>query len=104
MRRKFTREFKLGVLRELETSSLTEVCRRHSLDVSTVSRWRTDYEKDPQKAFAGQGNLWKPEAELERYKRLVGQLYAENEFLKKVYDHLKAAREEERRLGRRDSK
>lgn len=102
MRRRFTREFKLTVLRELETASLTEVCRKHSLDVSTVSKWRTDFEKCPQKAFAGHGNLWKPEVELERYKRLVGELYAENEFLKKVYERLKAVREEEKRLGRRD--
>ena len=85
MRRRFTREFKLTALRELETSSLTEVCRRHSVDASTVSNWRKDFENNPQKAFAGQGNLWKPEAELERYKRIVGELYAENEFLKKVY-------------------
>lgn len=102
MRRRFTREFKLTVLQELEAASLTAVCRKHSLDVSTVSKWRTDFEKSPQKAFAGYGNLWKPEAELERYKRLVGELYAENEFLKKVYERVKAVQEEEKRLGRRD--
>jgi len=102
MRRRFAREFKLAVLQELETASLTEVCRKHSLDASTVSNWRTDFEKNPQKAFAGHGNLWKPEAELERYKRIVGELYAENVFLKKVYERLKAVQEEEKRLGRRD--
>ena len=89
MRRRFTREFKLTVLQELETASLTEVCRKHSVDISTVCNWRKDFEKNPQKAFAGQGNLWKPEAELARYKCLVGELYAENEFLKKVYIRLK---------------
>lgn len=103
MRRRFTREFKLTVVRELETASLTEVCRKHSLDASVVSKWRTDFEKNPQKAFAGRGNLWKPEAELERYKRIVGELYAENEFLKKVYERLKTVQEEEKRLGRRDA-
>ena len=104
MRRRFTREFKLTVLQELEAASLTEVCRKHSVDVSTVCNWRKDFEKNPQRAFAGQGNLWKPEAELERYKRLVGELYAENEFLKKVYRRLKAVQEEAKCLGRRDVK
>ena len=30
MRRQFQREFKVSVLQELETASLTEVCRKHS--------------------------------------------------------------------------
>lgn len=55
IRRKFNREFKLGVLQELETASLTEVCRKHSLHPSTVLYWRNDYEKAPEKAFAGNG-------------------------------------------------
>ena len=44
MRRRFTREFKLTVLQELETASLTEVCQKHSVDVSTVSNWRIECE------------------------------------------------------------
>lgn len=102
-RRQFNREFKLDVLQELETASLTEVCRKHSLAASTVIGWRKDYEKAPEKAFAGSGRRWKPEAELEYYKRLVGQLYAENELLKKTRDHLTALRAEQKRLGRCDS-
>lgn len=102
IRRKFNREFKLGVLQELDTASLTEVCRRHSLHPSTVIGWRRNYEKAPEKAFAGNGNCWKPEAELEHYKRLVGELYAEIELLKKAYNHQVALRMTQKGLGRRD--
>ena len=103
MRRQFLKEFKVSVLQELETASLTEVCRKHSLSASTVIGWRRDYEKAPEKAFAGSGNRWKPEAELEHYKRLVGQLYAENELLKKTCDRLTALRAEQKRLRRSNS-
>lgn len=103
MRKQFSREFKLSVLQELESASLTEVCRKHSLAAPTVVGWRRNYEKAPDKAFAGSGNRWKPEAELDHYKRLVGQLYAENELLKKTCNHLTALRSEQKRLGRCNS-
>ena len=101
-RRKFNREFKLSVLQELATASLTEVSRKHSLHPSTVIGWRTDYEKAPERAFAGSGKRWKPEAELEHYKRLVGELYAQVELLKKAYSRQVALRVEQKRLERRD--
>ena len=101
-RRKFNREFKLSVLQELATASLTEVSRKHSLHPSTVIGWRTDYEKAPERAFAGSGKRWKPEAELEHYKRLVGELYAQVELLKKAYNHQVALRVDQKLLERRD--
>jgi len=102
IRRKFNREFKLGVLQELEIASLTEVCRKHSLHPSTVIGWRHDYEAAPEKAFVGSGRRWKPDAELEHYKKLVGELYAQIELLKKAYNHQVALRAEQKRLERRD--
>ncbi len=104
MRRRFSRELKLTVLQELETASLTEVSRKHSLHPSTIIAWRKDYEKDPHKAFAGNGKRWKPEAESAHQKRIIGELYLEIDFLKKAYEHLKAVKEEEERLGRRSFK
>ncbi len=82
-KRRFTKEFKLAVVQELETKSIAEVCREHSLASSTVSGWRKDYESNPQEAFKGQGNVWKQEAKIARYERLLGELYAENALLKK---------------------
>lgn len=96
-KRKFTKEFKLEILRELWGKTQAQVCREHDIASNLISRWRKEYESNPHQAFSGNGNLWKESAEIERYKRLVGQLYAENEFLKKTLDALQRRREEEKR-------
>ena len=97
VRRQFTREFKLDIVRDLETRPMAEICREHCLHPSTVSGWRRDYESNPMEAFKGHGRLWKPEAVIARYERLVGELYAENVFLKKMLEKLKVLQAEERR-------
>jgi len=100
IRRQFSREFKLSVLRELETKRLAEVCRAHNVSPSTASGWRKDYETNPKEAFKGHGNIWKEDAKIAQYERLIGQLYAENSFLKKVYESLKQQAGEEKREER----
>jgi transposase len=99
-RRSFSREFKLSVLKELETKQLAEVCRAHNLAPSTIYYWRRDYEANPKEAFKGHGNIWKEDAKMAQYERLIGQLYAENAFLKKVYEKLKQVQAEEKRKER----
>ncbi len=100
IKRQFTREFKLSIIKELETKRMCEVCRSHNLAPSTVSGWRTDYEANPKEAFKGLGNIWKEDAKISQYERLIGQLYAENAFLKKVYERLKQQSAEEKRKER----
>lgn len=102
-KRKFTREFKLSILQELESKRMSQICREHSLRESLVSKWKKDYSSNPKEAFKGNGNLWKEDAKIAQYERLVGQLYAENAFLKKVYESLKQQIAEERRKERRFS-
>lgn len=102
-KRKFTREFKLSILQELESKRMSQICREHSLRESLVSKWKKEYSSNPKEAFKGNGNLWKEDAKIAQYERLVGQLYAENTFLKKVYESLKQQIAEERRKERRFS-
>ena len=83
-RREFTREFKLSVLNELNVKKAVEVCREHNIHPVLLSKWKKDFNDNPVKSFSGNGNLWKAEAEVEKYKRLVGELYAEIDFLKKT--------------------
>ncbi len=97
MRRQFTKEFKQGILQELETKPLSEVCREHMLHPSTVSGWRSDYERNPRDAFKGHGRPWKPEAKIARLERMLGELYAENTLLKKVMERTRERAAEERR-------
>lgn len=96
-RRNFTREFKLSILGQLSIKSMAEICREHNLHPVMVCSWKRQYNQDPGKAFSGKGNLWKPEAEVARYERLVGKLYAENEFLKKTIRGLQELQAEEER-------
>jgi transposase len=100
IKRQFSRDFKLSVLKDLETKRLTEVCRAHNIAPSTVSGWRKDYEANPKEAFNGKGHIWKEDAKIAQYERLIGQLYAEVAFLKKVYERLKQQAAEERREER----
>ena len=102
-KRKFTREFKLSILQELESKRMAQICREHSLGESLVSKWKKEYSSNPKEAFKGNGNLWKEDAKIAQYERLVGQLYAENAFLKKVYESLKQQIAEERRKERRSA-
>jgi len=100
IKKQFTKEFKLSIIRELETKKLAEICRIHNLHPSTVSGWRKDYEANPKEAFKGHGRIWKEDAKLAEKDRLIGQLYAENAFLKKALERLKLLQREERRKGR----
>lgn len=94
-RRSFTRDFKLSILSELSVKKMAEVCREHSLHPVIVSKWKREYRSDPEKAFSGKGKIWKAEAEVAKYERLVGQLYAENAFLKKTIRSLQELQAEE---------
>jgi len=96
IRRTFAKEFKLSILRELESKSAAEICRENNIHPVMLSRWKKDYEKDPTGAFSGQGNLWKEDAKIAQYERLVGQLYAENAFLKKTSELLQKRKAEEK--------
>ena len=97
-RRSYTREFKLSILNELEVKPYAEVAREHNIHPVLFSKWKKEFKDSPEKAFKGNGNLWKLEAETEKYKRLVGQLYAENEYLKKTLEKLQQLKAEEERM------
>lgn len=103
-RKKFSRDFKVSVLQELNTKSMAEVCRKHDLACSTVSGWKKDYDSNPKEAFKGRGKVWKENAKIAQYERLIGRLCAELDFLKKAYETLKQESAEEKRRRRLFSK
>ena len=55
-----------------------------------LSKWKREYKDNPGTAFSGNGNISNQEAKLAESERLIGQLYAENAFLKKVLTSLEA--------------
>jgi transposase len=94
-RKKFTREFKISILRELENGKCSaQISRENGVHPTMLSKWKREYKENPGTAFSGKGNISKPEAKLAESERLIGQLYAENAFLKKVLSSLETKLQE----------
>lgn len=96
-RRSFTREFKMSVVQQLGSRQAAEICRENDLQQNLLCRWQKEYESNPREAFCGKGKVWKEGSKIVRYERLIGQLYAEIDLLKKSLEHLTVMRTEERR-------
>ena len=98
-RRRHTREFKISVIRELESGkNLAQLSRENNLHPTMISRWKLEYRKNPESSFSGNGNIYKDAAKNQELERLVGRLYAENEFLKKALSILEKKRQEEKEM------
>lgn len=96
-RREFTKEFKLAVIQQLGSRSAAEICRENNIKQNLICRWKKEYDSNPGEAFHGNGKLWKEEAKIAQYERLIGRLYAEIDLLKKSLEHLSQLRAEEQR-------
>ena len=59
-RRRFTREFKLQVLREIETGkTIAQAAREHEIHPTLITRWRSLRDQYTEQAFAGNGDTYK---------------------------------------------
>lgn len=97
-RRQYTRDFKIAVVREIETGkSLAQVSRENGIYPSLIAKWKKEYFENPENAFSGNGRVYKEQARMAELERLVGRLYAENEFLKKALRILESRIQEERK-------
>ena len=55
-RRKFTKEFKIAALRQLDAGvSIAAVARSCEINPSLLHRWRRDFQQSPEHAFPGFG-------------------------------------------------
>ena len=96
-RRQYTRDFKIGVIREVESGkTLAQVSRENGISPSLIVKWRKQYFDDPENAFRGNGKTYKENARIAELERMVGRLYAENEFLKKALTILEGKTKEEK--------
>lgn len=100
IKRKFTKEFKLSVLRELDGGkTAVQLGREHNIQPNMISKWNSQYKQNPEKAFSGNGNTYTLEAKLAESQRLIGKLYAEVEFLKKALSISETRLAERRKSG-----
>lgn len=90
-RKTFTKDFKLQIVQELQAGkTAAQISQEHNIKEDLAWAWRHKYNKDPIHAFGGKGN---PSTQQTREGQLVakiGQLYLENDFLKKVNSDLQA--------------
>ena len=92
-RRRFTGEFKLQVVREVEAGkALAQAAREYQLHPSLIVQWRQAHQQYAAQAFTGNGRQYKEEARLAELERLIGQLTLENALLKKALLRLEGQR------------
>lgn len=102
-RRRHTREFKISIIREFESGkNLAQLSRENNIHPTMISRWRLEYRRNPESAFSGNGNTYKESAKNLELERLVGKLYAENEFLKKALSILEKRMHEEKEMSKEE--
>lgn len=90
-RRKFTREFKLQVIREIEAGkTIAQAAREHQLHPTLICRWQKQHRQYAERAFAGNGRAYTDEARISELERMVGRLTMENDLLKKALERLEA--------------
>jgi transposase len=88
-RRQFNREFKIQVIREVESGTpIAAVGRQHEIHPSLIHKWISQYQSNPEHAFSGPGKAASDEAKIAELQRTIGELYMENAFLKKTLKHL----------------
>ena len=93
MRRRFTAEEKLKVIKEVQTSgaSIAEVCRRHQMSTGQYYQWLSIAEQGAKEALNGERKQKASEKEgriqreLERMKSVIAEITAENLDLKKSF-------------------
>ena len=88
-RRKFSKEFKMQVLREVGAGkTVTQAGREHQVHPTQINQWRRQRRQYGERAFAGNGRAYSDEARVAELERKIGQLTMENDLLKKVLSRL----------------
>ena len=93
-RRKFTREFKQQIVREVEAGKpLARAAREYDSHPTQITKWRQLRQQYAEPAFAGNGKRYHHEAREAELERMIGQLTMENALLKKALLRLEGSPE-----------
>ena len=92
-RRKFTKEFKIAALRQLDACvSIAAVARSCEINPSLLHRWRRDFQQSPEQAFPGLGKKRADENRVAELERKIGQQALEIDFLKRCLQRIEEQR------------
>lgn len=90
-RRRFTREFKLNVVRDFTSGiSAAELIRKYDIHSNLVYKWTQEYRLNPSGAFrsaVGSEQSTSDGQRIAELEQMIGRLTMENEFLKKALRH-----------------
>jgi transposase-like protein len=83
---RYPREFKLEVVRRLESGekTLSELCRELGLSQQYVCRWKQQFAQKGEAAFPGRGKASSDSSEVAALRKELERLKEENEILKKA--------------------
>ena len=92
-RRKFTKEFKITALRQLDAgASIAAVARSCEINPNLLHRWRRDFQQSPEQAFPGLGRKRGDENRVAELERKIGQQALEIDFLKRCLQRIEEQR------------
>ena len=84
-RRKFSAEFKLRALRQVEAGApIAVVARRYEIHPTLLSKWRQQLRRHPERAFQRDGEPHDEQVHVSELEQMVGRLTMENALLKKA--------------------
>ncbi len=91
-RRKFSGEFKLRAVRQVEAgASVAAVARRYEIHPTLLSKWRQQLRRDPERAFQRDREPHDEQVQVNELEQMVGRLTMENALLKKALTRLEAS-------------
>jgi transposase len=92
-RRKFTKEFKIAALRQVDAGvSIAAVARSCEINPNLLHRWRRDFQQSPEQAFPGLGRRKTDENRVSELERKIGQQALEIDFLKRCLQRIEEQR------------
>ena len=92
-RRKFTKEFKVAALRQLETGvSMAAVARACEINPNLLHRWRKEFQHSAEHAFPGLGKRRVDDNRVAELERKIGQQALEIDFLKRCLQRIEEQR------------
>jgi transposase len=94
-RKRFTREFKLQIVRAYESGmTVSELSRQFDIHPNLVYKWSQEYRNNPTGAFHGTASAsdlpQQADQRIAELERVIGRLTVENDFLKKALQHAKS--------------
>jgi transposase len=99
-RRQHSKEFKLGVISEVEGGKpIAQAAREYSLHPNVIYKWLVKFDKYGTEAFQGNGNSYTDESREAALERKIGQLTMEIDILKKALTRMEEIRRKEKVSG-----